>query len=73
MDNEKIILLLEDVLQVNPGTITIDTNLKNLEEWDSLAAVLFMTFAEEQFQKMIDPIQLKNCVKVSDLISLLVN
>ena len=34
---EKIIKLIEDVLKVPAGTITEDTMIEDVEQWDSLA------------------------------------
>lgn len=39
---EKIIEIIEEVLQVPEGTVTIDTKAEDLEEWDSLAQVLII-------------------------------
>ncbi len=39
---EKIIEIIEEVLQVPEGTITIDTKAEDLEAWDSLAQVLII-------------------------------
>ncbi|MBQ8230361.1 MAG: acyl carrier protein [Lachnospiraceae bacterium] len=39
---EKIIELIEEVLQVPAGTVTEDTVMEDLEEWDSLAHVMII-------------------------------
>lgn len=39
---EKIIELIEEVLQVPSGTVTEDTVMEDLEEWDSLAHVMII-------------------------------
>ena len=39
---EKIIELIEEVLQVPAGTGTEDTVMEDLEEWDSLAHVMII-------------------------------
>ncbi len=39
---EKIIALMEEILQVPAGTITGDTTMESLEEWDSLAHVMLI-------------------------------
>ncbi len=45
---EKIIALIEEILQVNPGTITPDTSIADVEEWDSLAHVMIIGELEEK-------------------------
>ena len=44
---EKIIESIEEVLQVPAGTVTEDTVMEDLEEWDSLAHVMIIGQLEE--------------------------
>ena len=44
---EKIIELIEEVLQVPAGTVTEETVMEDLEEWDSLAHVMIIGQLEE--------------------------
>lgn len=46
---EKIIELIEEVLNVPAGTVTEDTMIVDVEEWDSLAHVMLIGELEEQF------------------------
>lgn len=39
---EKILALMEEVLQVPQGTVTEKTVMEDLEEWDSLAHVMLI-------------------------------
>ena len=43
----KILELIEEVLQVPAGTVTEDTVMEDLEEWDSLAHVMIIGQLEE--------------------------
>ena len=45
---EKVIALLEEILNVPAGTITEDTRSEEIEEWDSLAHVAIIGELEEQ-------------------------
>lgn len=45
---EKIISLIEDVLNVPEGTITEDTRMEDVEAWDSLAHVAMIGELEER-------------------------
>lgn len=45
---EKILQLIEEILQVPEGTITPDTEIGEIEEWDSLAHVMIIGALEEQ-------------------------
>ena len=39
---EKIIALMEEVLQLPSGTVSESTRMEDLEEWDSLAHVMLI-------------------------------
>ena len=39
---EKIISLIEELLKVPAGTITQDTRIEDVEQWDSLAHVMII-------------------------------
>ena len=45
---EKIIALIEAALEVPSGTITEDTMIAEVEEWDSLAHVMIIGELEEK-------------------------
>ena len=45
---EKIIALIEAALEVPSGTITEDTMIAEVEEWDSLAHVMIIGALEEK-------------------------
>lgn len=50
---EKIITLIEDILKVPAGTITEDTMMEDVEQWDSLAHVMIIGELEEQLGVVI--------------------
>lgn len=50
---EKIIALIEDILKVPAGTITEDTMMEDVEQWDSLAHVMIIGELEEQLGVVI--------------------
>lgn len=45
---EKIIALITRVLEVEEGTITADTKMEDVEQWDSLAHVMIIGALEEE-------------------------
>ena len=47
---EKIIKLIEEVLKVPAGTITEDTMIEDVEQWDSLAHVMIIGQLEEELE-----------------------
>lgn len=48
-------------------TLTMDTNLKELESYDSISLLSVIAFVDENFNKKIDAKQFKDIEKVSDL------
>lgn len=45
---EKVIKLIEDILQVPAGTVTEETRAEDLEQWDSLAHVMIIGELEDR-------------------------
>lgn len=50
---EEIIALIEELLRVPAGTITVDTQIADVEEWDSLAHVMLIGELETQLSVSI--------------------
>lgn len=71
MTNEKKIELLEDMLDVEEGTLTPDTVLKELEEWDSIALISFIALVDDEFDKVIKGSVVKEQKTVADLLALM--
>ena len=65
---EKIIALVEEILKVPAGTVTEETKMEDLEEWDSLAHVMIIGELEE---KLGISLPLDEAVEVTDMKSLL--
>jgi len=62
--------LLSDTLQ-SEGSISIDTALRDIPEWDSMSAVVVLTMAERHFNKKVSLADLKSLTTASDLYALL--
>jgi acyl carrier protein len=62
---------LEEALEVAPGSISEDKALKDLKCWDSMAALTFLSLADQKLQVTITGSQLQSCKTVSDLLGLL--
>jgi acyl carrier protein len=61
---------LEEIVEVDEGTITGSETLDALGGWDSLAVVSFIAFADESLNAPISGSQLRECKTVQDLLSL---
>lgn len=66
-----LIIDLEDATQSLPGRITPDSVLKNLEGWDSLAFVSFISAVQERYGVELRAEDLLACETVTDLHNML--
>jgi acyl carrier protein len=61
----------EEALEIDPGTITGNETLREAGWWDSMAALVFMSLADEKLGVSITGGDLEKCSSVPDLLSLL--
>lgn len=59
--------LLEELLDIGKDTLSEDNELKNLIEWDSLAAIAVMAMFDDEFGKIITSSEVKGFVTVKDI------
>lgn len=67
---EKIIKLIADVLQVPVSEVTSDTEIGELDEWDSLRNVTIFAELQKQFGITITQDMLMDLENVADIIDL---
>lgn len=67
---EKILSLIEEAMEADEGTVSLDDTLADLA-WDSIAVVTFMALADERLDKTLSAEKLNECVKVSDVVALI--
>lgn len=65
---DKIIALIEELLKVPAGTITEETKIEDVEQWDSLAHVMIIGELEE---KLGVSIPLEEAIEIADMKELL--
>ena len=70
MEN-KIIELIARVLNVPVGDVTLETEIGELVEWDSLRNVQIIAQLEKEFEVKITPDMIIDLEDVSDIISLI--
>ena len=70
MEN-KIIELIASVLNVPVGDVTLETEIGELDEWDSLRNVQIIAQLEKEFEVKITPDMIMDLEDVSDIISLI--
>ena len=53
--------------EIESGTLTEDSNFRNLDEWSSLIALMLIAMAEENYQIRITGEDIRTSVTVRDL------
>lgn len=71
MDVKKKLNKLEDLLEIDQNTLTEDTELASLEEWDSVAILSLIVMLEDDFDKQVKGTVIKDCRTVSDILQLM--
>ncbi len=71
MEKRKFLLLLDELLEIEPGTLKGPEALDDVEGWNSLAVISFMALVDEQFGISLQPRQIAGCSTITDLTGLL--
>lgn len=71
MKKQNFLLLLDELLELDPGTVTSSHQLENLESWDSLTVVGFIALVDENFDMLLPAPKMSECKTVGDLVTLL--
>lgn len=70
MNKKEFLAELEDILEVDEGTLSFDQQVSELEDWDSLAVISFIAMADENFDVILDGEQLLGVRTIDDLYAL---
>ena len=68
MNNAIKIKMLEDMMELDEGTLTIDTKLGDIEEYDSMAKLSLIVLMNDEFNKKLNANQVKSFQTVKDII-----
>lgn len=68
MTNEKKLELLEEMMELDAGTLTPETALEEIEEWDSLAKLSLIVLMDDECGKKLAGEQIKAFVTVQDIL-----
>jgi acyl carrier protein len=68
----KIKILAEEVFQVDPSELAVETQLDSIATWDSMAVLALISVYEEYFQKLdIDGITIKKFNTIQDILDIM--
>lgn len=63
--------ILEDVMELDEGTLSTEDILDDYDEWDSLAAISLIAIMDEKFHKILTGQDVKTFKTVSDVLSVM--
>ena len=69
MTNQTKIAVLEEMMEIDRGTLQENALLAELEEWNSLAKLSLIALMDEEFGKKISADQMKAFVLVKDILN----
>ena len=70
MNEKEFVVDMEELLEVDPGSLKVAVELTSLEQWDSLAFVSFLAMADSKYGIKVVPSELRQCKTVGDLMKL---
>lgn len=71
MTNEKKLELIEEMFDVESGTITPEQDLETIEEWSSLTKLSLIVMLDEECGKTINNDIIKSLKTVQDIMNLM--
>ena len=68
MTNQEKIVLLEEMFELDQGTLAEDSELVDISEWDSMAALSLIVLMDENFSKNLTGKQIKKFKTIKDIL-----
>ena len=71
MQKDELLLKLDELFELEPGTLSGGEPLEAIENWDSIKILEFMALLDDTFEGIeISPKQIAACKSVGDLVGL---
>ena len=71
MSEREKLALLEDMLELDEGDLTVDKELAEIDEYDSMAKLSLIVLMEDEFNVKLTGDMIKRFVTVGDIIALM--
>lgn len=71
MTNQEKIQLLEEIMELDEGTLKEEMQLSDIDEWDSISVLSFMAMMDEKFAKNITGSEVRSQKTVADLLAIM--
>ena len=68
MENTKKMALLEEMMELEEGSLSADMALGDIEEYDSMAKLSLIVLMNDEFGKKLTAKEIKNFAKVQDIL-----
>lgn len=72
MDKQAALKMIEELLEMDQGSLNGDELLASLGNWDSLAVIGLIALADERCGKSISPSAIADAQTINNIVSLLV-
>lgn len=70
MTRAEFLAALEEMLELDAGSLSPDTALDSLDSWDSLAVISFIALVDEHFDHVVAGEDLAKAKTIGDLLAL---
>ncbi|UKJ75892.1 acyl carrier protein [Azospirillum brasilense] len=70
MDRKEFLLALDEMLELDAGTLTGAEELESIDAWDSLAVISFIALVDERLGHVVEGEKLVKAKTVDDLLGL---
>ncbi|MCH5278065.1 MAG: hypothetical protein J1E80_09600 [Desulfovibrionaceae bacterium] len=71
MNTQEKLAVLEDIMELDEGTLKPETRLDDVEEWDSLAALSFVVLLGDEFNRKISGKDIRAFERVQDMLDVM--
>lgn len=71
MTQEEKLAALEEIMELDEGTLKPDMSLEDIEEWDSLAALSFVVLLGDEFKRKISGKEIREFETVEDMMKVM--
>jgi acyl carrier protein len=71
MSEAKKIAIIEEMLELDEGTLTAHTKLSSVVEWDSLAAISLMVLVDDLYARKLIGSEIKEFKTVADIVNVM--
>lgn len=71
MTEQEKIAMIEETLELDEGTLTADTILADVDEYDSMAKLSLIVMMDDEFGKKLTGDMIKSFVTVGDILNVM--